>query len=213
MALRALTCAAAETGRFEIPGRLKPTMARDISETQRTVSLQIGVKLACASDALRSLPAAVYAFGRSGQLIDKIATKGGGQGRLRVPALRGMQEIRIMVGPGTQTEQTHVPGLRRRGAKETVVGSRPATYLPVLEFDIQPTLSSHWMRHCLVRGTLLRHDRGVSSPIANATVEVWEIEPIELMITKLPDAVIENFRALVCEAGRLRTPDAARPDA
>jgi hypothetical protein len=183
-------------------------MARESSGTPPTVSLEIGVKLASAA-ALQRHRAAVYAFARSGQLIDKIATEGNGHVRLQLPDLRVSQEVRIMVGPDTQAEQSTVAELARRGAQEQFVRILPASEPPVVEFDIQPALSSSWLRRCLVRGTLRRrHGAATDAPIAGANVQIWEIEPIELMIAKLPDAVIEDFRDLLSEAAGRRGPEA-----
>ena len=97
-------------------------MARHASETPRSVSLDINVKLADGVVPVRRHPPAVYAFARSGQLIDKTATDASGHVQLRLPDLRVMQEVRVMVGPDTQADQSTVNELSRRGAKEQFVG-------------------------------------------------------------------------------------------
>jgi hypothetical protein len=178
-------------------------MARAPIDTPRTVSLEIKVKLAHA--AAGHPQAAVYAFGRSGQLIDKIAADPSGHAKLHLPDLRVMQEVRVMVGPEAQAEQATVAELSRRGAREQFVRISPAIEPPALEFEIQPALYSSWSRRCRVHGSLYkRHeDRQTDTPIGGANVQIWEIEPVELMIAKLPDAVINDFRDLILEvAGR-----------
>jgi hypothetical protein len=186
-------------------------MARHASETPHSVSLDINVKLADGAAPVRRYPPAVYAFARSGQLIDKTAADDSGHVQLRLPDLRVMQEVRVMVGPDTQAEQSTVNELSRRGAQEQFVRISPAIEPPVLEFEIQPTLYSSWLRHCVVRGVLLRQQRRANVPIGDARVQVWEIEPVELMIAKLPDAVIEDFRDLLLESSGRHRVDAG-PD-
>jgi hypothetical protein len=183
-------------------------MARHASETPRSVSLDINVKLADGVVPVRRHPPAVYAFARSGQLIDKTATDASGHVQLRLPDLRVMQEVRVMVGPDTQADQSTVNELSRRGAKEQFVRISPAIEPPVLEFEIQPTLYSSWLRHCVVRGVLLRQQPRANIPIGDAGVQVWEIEPVELMIAKLPDAVVEDFRDLLLDSSGKRRADA-----
>jgi hypothetical protein len=185
-------------------------MARHASETPRSVSLDINVKLADGVVPVRRHPPAVYAFARSGQLIDKTAADVSGHVQLRLPDLRVMQEVRVMVGPDTQAEQSTVNELARRGAKEQFVRISPTIEPPVLEFEIQPTLYSSWLRHCAVRGVLLRHHPRANIPIGDAGVQVWEIEPVELMIAKLPDAVVEDFRDLLLVSSGKRRTDAGR---
>jgi hypothetical protein len=178
-------------------------MARESIDTPRTVSLEIKVRIA---DAVEEQPsAAVYAFARSGQLIDRITADAGGRARLHLPDLRVMQEVRVMVGPHAQDEQATVAELSRRGAREQFVRISPTIEPPTLEFEIQPQLHSSWSRHCLVRGTLHKRSLdGSAAPIGNATVQIWEIEPVELMIAKLPDAVVNDFRELILEAAGRR---------
>jgi hypothetical protein len=194
-------------------------MARDSSDTPRTVPLEIEVKLAEPATAQRQPPVAAYAFARSGQLIDKIAIDASGHARMHLPDLRVMQEVRILVGPNTPAEQSTVSELSRRGAKEQFVRVSTAREPPVLQFEVQPALCATWLRRCLVHGTLhrreLRKNRRVDTPVRDASVQMWEIEPAELMIAKLPNAVIEDFRDLLLDAAGKRkrvAPGASRAD-
>ena len=180
-------------------------MAREPSDTPRTVSLEIKITLAHAAAAAHPA-AAVYAFGRSGQLIDKIAADASGRVELRLPDLRVTQEVRVMVGPDARAEHATIAELSRRGAREQFVRISPAIEPPALEFEIQPALFSSWSRRCRVHGSLHRRvqDAQADTPIDGASVQIWEIEPVELMIAKLPDAVINDFRDLILEAAGKR---------
>src|SRR4029079_2194515 len=70
--------------------RKNTTMAREY-DTPRTVSLEINVRLAALGRKQAGhLPAAAYAFARSGQLIDKLVLRTSGCARLNLPDLRVM---------------------------------------------------------------------------------------------------------------------------
>jgi hypothetical protein len=179
-------------------------MAREY-DTPRTVSLEINVRLAALERKQSGyLPAAVYAFARSGQLVDKLVLRTSGCARLNLPDLRVTQEVRVMVGPDAPAVHSTVGELSRRGAREQFVRISPTIEPPLLEFDIEASLRSLWARRCAVRGVLRRkaEDRGtrIATPVDEATVQIWEIEPVELMIAKLPDTIIDDFRELLLEA-------------
>jgi len=182
-------------------------MARDY-DTPRTVSLEINVRLGALGRRQGGYPAAAYAFARSGQLVDKLVLRASGCARLSLPDLRVMQEVRVMVGPDAPAEHSTVTELSRRGAREQFVRVSPAIEPPLLEFDIEASLRSIWARRCAVRGVLYRNaeDRGgrVTMPVGEAAVQIWEIEPVELMIAKLPDTIIDDFRDLLLEAAGMQ---------
>ena len=183
-------------------------MAREY-DTPRTVSLEINVRLAAfGRKQAGHLPAAAYAFARSGQLIDKLVLRTSGCARLNLPDLRVMQEVRVMVGPDAPTQHSTVAELSRRGAKEQFVRVSPVIEPPTLEFDIEPSLRSIWARRCAVRGVLRRKEDDwrarMATPIGEAAVQIWEIEPVELMIAKLPDTIIDDFRELLLEAAGMQ---------
>jgi hypothetical protein len=179
-------------------------MAPEPYEPPRTVSLEVNVRL---PDLARCEPehgSAVYAFARSGQLLEKVALPADGRARLQLPDLRVMQEVRVMVGPRTLSEHSTLPELSRRGAMEQFVRISPGIEPPILHFDVEGARLRHWLRRSLVRGTLHKHEVNRAAhahrALADTHVQIWEIEPIELMIAKLPDKVIEDFRDLIIEA-------------
>jgi len=183
-------------------------MAREF-DTPRTVSLEINVRLAALGRKQGGyLPTAVYAFARSGQLVDKLVLRKSGCARLNLPDLRVMQEVRVMVGPDAPTRHSTVAELSRRGAKEQFMRVSPAVEPPTLEFDIEASLRSIWARRCAVRGVLCRKEQDrrarMTTPIGDAAVQIWEIEPVELMIAKLPDTIIDDFRELLLEAAGMQ---------
>ena len=107
-------------------------MAPEPYEPPRTVSLEIDVRLPDLARRELEHGSAIYAFARSGQLLEKIALAADGRARLQLPDLRVMQEVRVMVGPRTPTEDSTLPELSRRGAMEQFVRISPGIEPPVL---------------------------------------------------------------------------------
>lgn len=65
-----------------------------------------------------------------------------------------------------------------------------------------PLPSSRWLcwflSRCVVPGTLYKNDQdGRDYPIANATVEVYEVDPIRVLIPKLPDSIIDKLKDII----------------
>ena len=183
-------------------------MAREY-DTPRTVSLEINVRLAALGRKPAGyLPAAVYAFARSGQLIDKLVLRTSGCARLNLPDLRVMQEVRVMVGPDAPAQHSTVAELSRRGAKEQFVRVSPAIEPPTagVRYRTVPALDMGAAVCGARRSTQKR--RGLACahrhPIGEAAVQIWEIEPVELMIAKLPDTIIDDFRELLLEAAGMQ---------
>ena len=107
-----------------------------------------------------------------------------------------------MVGPDVPAQHSTIAELSRRGAKEQFVRVSPTIEPPPLEFEIEAAVRSIWARRCSVRGVLRRRGRDARAvtPVVAAAVQIWEIEPVERMIAKLPDTIIEDFRELLLEA-------------
>jgi hypothetical protein len=58
-----------------------------------------------------------------------------------------------------------------------------------------------WIRFCFVKGSLLKRvitgGLPVDLPVCGAEVQIWEVEPIEILIPKLPISIIEKLRQIV----------------
>ena len=149
-----------------------------------------------------------YVFSREGRLLGSAALDAKGSGAVSVPVPAQPLDVRIILGPPpTEKARPDVSDLVRRGAQEQHVRIDPrSAELSPVQFDIFQPIWDCWFRSaCLVRGTLLkRHATGgvfVDYPVCNARVEIYEVDPIWIIIPRLPDPVIDHLRDLI--AGKL----------
>src|SRR5918992_793251 len=141
-----------------------------------------------------------YAFGQSGRLLARSGLSDG-KGELRVPDAKEPEAIRVLVGPPIDREDPGeiLAALMRLDVPERTI--RPDTALDVLAFPIDRVLWRCWLRFCTVRGTLLKRVTTggihVDLPVCGAEVEIYEVDPIPVILPKIPDLVLERVRDLV----------------
>jgi len=62
-----------------------------------------------------------------------------------------------------------------------------------------------------VKGTLLKSAISgglpLDLPVCNAQVQVWEVEPLEIILGKVPVSIIEKLRQVILNPPRQRNPD------
>lgn len=151
------------------------------------------------------LPAsAAYAWSSGGRLLAhaNIDPKSG-QAILELPAPGEPTSMRILVGPALpQGEQPDLEELLRRGAVEQHLRVEPKGNLPPLEIEIFPDAWRCWLLgRCVVKGTVLkrivRDGIPVDLPVCHATVEIYEVDPLSLILPKLPPYVIDRLRDVI----------------
>ena len=78
---------------------------------------------------------------------------------------------------------------------------RPDQLGDVLQFPIDRDIWGCWLRFCVVRGTLLKRvvtgGLTVDLPVCGAEVEIYEVDPIWIILPKIPDLVIDRIRDLI----------------
>lgn len=149
---------------------------------------------------------AAYAFSDGGRLLAYAPLGDKGDARLEWPATRAPVAARILLGPAPEEKQ--VPALDellRRGAIERHVTLRPGETVPDLHIPVYPDAWRYWLIGlCLVKGTVLKRVTrdGVSMdfPVCHATVEIYEVDPLWIVLPKLPPYVIDHLRDIL--AGR-----------
>lgn len=166
-----------------------------------TVPVQVNITLE-PSAAETAPQAAVYAFTSNGRFLAKAAMGKEGTTVLHVPATTAPREVRIVAGPESSGDQAPVlSDLTRRGATEQFVRMQPGEKLSPVLFNIPSEIWRCWFRTCLVQGTILKSvitgGLPVDLPVCGATVQIWEVEPIEIILPKLPLSVIEKLRRIV----------------
>ena len=177
-------------------------MAQTTSSSTGGVSIQVNVKLHDSPNGEKAPQAVVYAFTGNGHFIAKAAVDDKGNATLTVPAVQSAREVRVVAGPEIAGErQPALSELTRRGAKEQFVRVGPEGKVSRVALEIRPEIWRCWIRFCFVEGKLLKRVLSgglpVDLPVCNADVQIWEVEPIEIIIARLPDLEIEKLRRVI----------------
>src|SRR5450432_2750132 len=184
-------------------------MANTQSNSRSTVSIHVAVSLQRSSAHESAPPAVAYAFANNGRFITKAAIGNEGSTVLSVPAAASAFDVRIVAGPELSSDKSPaLSDLTRRGSSEQFVRIRPKAEVPPVLFEIPPEVWRCWIRLCFVQGTLLKRvitgGLPVDLPVCGALVQIWEVEPIEIILPKLPISVIEKLRQIVIDPERMQ---------
>lgn len=168
-----------------------------IPENRLSLNVKADVQV---TDPTQKLPKmAVYAFSPGGQLL---GTESLGKDHTTSLALTGMKErqrIQVFLGPVIEKENVDISELKRRGSIREFVIMDPFVKAPEVIIPVMNEKILCWLRSfCFVQGNLLkrvnRDGINIDMPVCNAKVEIYEVDPIYLIIPKLPDLVIERIR-------------------
>lgn len=152
-----------------------------------------------------------YAFSEDGQLLAQAPLPEKGEAELKVPGERTAR-LRVLVGPAADKDQVSFAELLRRGAEEQRLRIDPGTLRYELPFVIYPDIWRCWLKGlCFVRGTLYKRvligGEYENYPVCNATVEVYEVDPLWLILPRLPEIDIDRLRDIVLERIPLPIPE------
>jgi hypothetical protein len=167
-----------------------------------TVSIPVQVTLLPATSAEKAPQSIAYAFtGSNGQLLAKSAVEEGST-VLQIPATASARDVRIIVGPHVDGDNPPTrSALIRRGASEQIVRVNPGVEQQAVRFHIPSEIWQCWFRLCFVQGTLLKSvitgGIPVDLPVCSAQVQIWEVEPLEILLPKLPISVIDKLRQII----------------
>jgi hypothetical protein len=105
----------------------------------------------------------------------------------------------VLVGPATEEKVPNLEDLLRRGAQEQHLRVGLDEARLKVELPIHPDIWRPWLLGlCLVKGTLqkrvVRDGITVDLPVCHATVEIYEVDPIWIIIPKLPKDLIDRLR-------------------
>ncbi len=174
-------------------------MAKGINKP-RKVDLKVQVELVDAPEKEKRQKLAAYAFTKGGKLLATRVLDAQGEATLSVPG--GDEQAAVCVFAGPVVDDPNVEELLRRGAevRRLRVSAKDADML--VQISVLPPIWGCWLKSaCMVRGTLLKRvvSGGVTMdlPVVNATVEVYEVDPLIIVIPKLPDWIIDRFRRIV----------------
>jgi hypothetical protein len=141
-----------------------------------------------------------YVFGQNGRLLDRNDLDNG-KGSLPAPSLKQPESLRVVVGPPIDAEDDGelLAALTRLDAPELQL--RSDEIKEALHFPIDRYLWRCWFRFCTVRGKLLKRvftgGLHVDLPVCDAEIEIYEVDPLPILLPKIPDIVLERIRDLV----------------
>ena len=177
----------------------------------RDVRINVAANLLESKGAEKIPKATAYAFSTGGRLQARKTLDEKGATTLSLRVADVGSRVRVLIGPDIEEKELTVDDLLRRGAVEKSVRIDAQSLSPALEFQIIPGVWKCWLLGlCFVRGTLLKRTAsgGVSLelPVCNAKVEVYEVDPIFILIPKLPDLEIERIRDFILNPPPLPDP-------
>lgn len=144
---------------------------------------------------------AAYAFSSDGQLLATAPLKDNAKVTLRIPAPDNRDRVRVLVGPAHEEESITYDDLMRRESQQQWLMVNPKDGAKELSFRVFPPIWQCWfLKPCVVRGKLLKRitigGTPVEYPVCNATVDIYEVDPLHILIPKLPDNIIDRFREI-----------------
>ena len=155
------------------------------------------------SDTAEKTPeVSAYAFSSEGRMLASAPLDAKGAATLKVPASPNVSRMRILVGPKAADDAMEFGDLIRRGAQEHHLRVDPKTTRYEVGLTIYPDVWHCWLLGlCFVRGNLNKRVLIGGSyenyPVCNATVEVYEVDPLWIIIPKLPDLVLDRIRDII----------------
>ncbi len=167
-----------------------------------TATIQVNVKLQESPKGDKPPKAVAYAFSANGRFLAQATVDEKGSAMIAVPAAQSPQEVRVVVGPEIQEketgeQQTMFSQLTRRNSPQQFVRVSASTRAAQAVFEIPHEIWVCWFRLCFVKGTLLKriYSSGVAIdyPVSGAQVQIWEVDPIFLIISKLTDFQLDKI--------------------
>jgi hypothetical protein len=177
-------------------------MAQKSNHAKGGVSIQIKAILQPAPTGEKAPQAFAYAFTDTGHFLAQAATDSDGSATVTIPSASSARNVRIVVGPELQGEKDpSLSELTRRGGQQQFIRVDVNAKVSPVEFVIPYPIWPCWFRTCLVEGDLLKriYSGGipVDLPVCGAQVQIWEVEPIEIILEKVPIYLIEKLRQII----------------
>jgi hypothetical protein len=169
---------------------------------EKTVRVAVAVDLLEASGAKQIPKGVAYAFSSGGRLLARERLNEKGTATLTFAAAKETMSVRVLAGPDVEAKEVPISELQRRGVVERHLRIDPDNLTPSVEIRVLPEDWRCWLLGvCSVRGTLLKQvlsgGISVNLPVCHATVEVYEVDPFPILISRLPDYIIEGVRGII----------------
>ena len=170
----------------------------------RNVNLSVATTLVDSEGAEKLPDMMAYAFTSGGRLLAQDNVNSKGEATLRFAGAETPQAVRVVIGPEIEQEDALLAELNRRGARETHVRVNPQDTRLSASLIIPSDFWLCWLKGlCFVQGTVIKKvtSGGVQLdlPVCNATVEIYEVDPIILILPRLADDIIEKIRETIID--------------
>lgn len=167
------------------------------------VNIMISVKILGETKPEDLSRGAAYGFSKGGAFLAKagLSPQGTAKLELLLPVVKTPQSIRVVIGPDVK-EKVSIGELLRLGGEESFVQIAPGVTQKDLAVQVIPKLVLCWLlSRCVVYGKVLKKTVSggipMELPVCDATVEIYEVDPIPILIPKLPDEIIERIRDFI----------------
>ncbi len=151
-----------------------------------------------------------YVFSSEGRFVTSAPLDDTGAAVVHVSSAAG-NNARVLVGPRLDDKEPQFSELLRRGAQEKHLSFRGKPDRLQASISVLPDVWRGWLKNfCFVRGNLNKRvlvgGQYVNYPVCNATVEVYEVDPLWIIIPKLPDLVLGRLRDIIIDPRPIRVP-------
>ncbi len=169
---------------------------------QAEVKLQVSAELVDVRAGEEAPELAAYAFTPGGSMIDRAPLKGQTVS-LSIPTRAEAQSVRVVVGPPVETKDGEALAelLRRRASERTLRIDLDAREAKAAFRIPRPGWLCWLLGLCVVRGTLLKRVTSggvpIDLPVCDAEIEIYEVDPIPVLVPRIPLELLERLREIV----------------
>ncbi|RYY76637.1 MAG: hypothetical protein EOO52_03790 [Gammaproteobacteria bacterium] len=151
-----------------------------------------------------------YVFSSEGRFLTSAPLDEKGTAVVHINASND-NRARLLVGPKVDEKEPAFSELLRRGAQEKHLTLNVRSERLQATLTVMPDVWRSWLfGFCFVRGNLNKRilvgGQYVNYPICNATVEVYEVDPLWIIIPKLPDLVLDGLRDIIKDPRPIKIP-------
>ncbi len=170
------------------------------------LSIAVQARFQSTSGSTPKVDAQAYVFSSEAVPLGSAPINEKGEARFSIQASAPADNLRVLVGPKLDANQPpELDELIRRGAIEQHLAYRPGQRELVASLTVFEPSWLCWLRSAVfVQGQLLKKvtigGQQVDFPVCNATVEVYEVDPLYIIIPKLPVLVIDRLRDIIANA-------------
>ncbi|MEP7101696.1 MAG: hypothetical protein ABI781_14385, partial [Burkholderiales bacterium] len=172
------------------------------STPSRRVNLSVNAPL-LDQQANEAAPAtSVYAFSPGGAYLGQARVDERGQANFELTVGTDATGVRLLAGPASDEKQPNLEELLRRGAQEQHLRVDAKAEKLQVELALPSEIWRVWLlNRCVVKGTLqkrvLRDGISIDFPVCRATVEIYEVDPIWIVVPKIPKNLLDKLREVI----------------